>query len=531
MRSFTFLLIAGLLAAGILPAAADPDATPDPSTSSASPSPEVSSASPPPPDTTAVYPVFNYPTKGNPDPAINGELTRLLNGVPTGGQVSAALFVVAPTYPVVDALINAHLRGVAVRVVIDSGRGQTANSAQAISQTIAKLSAALGRDTTATSFLVECVDACISKLPDTINHNKFVAMSTTGDLQNVVFQSTANIRSDGSGDAAWNAATVSSGNAELYGSYLTYFGNLSARISVPNNDYNAVQPPQQLGRFKPYYFPRTDGIDSVSQTLMGVNCSLAPTTVNVMAAFFTRPKVRNRLNEMAGAGCTVRVIARTDSITREFCDSLRPPIQIKISDKPSPTAVGIHGKYITIDGGFESTSKRLVWMGSENLTKKALIANDETFLLIDQADVHSAFVTNFNLIWDYPTLTSGCGRAGGVSEEEIEEEADQETTPLIKEAQTVGRKLPARLRKRTELRSTLTRQGQPLTTTVICRVKGTSQKYKARAICDLRTPRKNPTVVLKPKKRQVLKVRISQKAAGTATLEKFSRRAEYRYRR
>lgn len=530
MRVFTVLLIALLMGAGVLPATAGA-ADPDPSASSASATPSPSQSTPAP-DPGRVYPVFNYPSPGNPDASINAEFTRLISEVPAGGQISAGLFVVAPNYPVVDALIAAHGRGVGVRIVMDSGRGQGPATAQAVAETITKLRAVLGGDTAQPSFLVECVTACISKDPDSINHNKFAIFSTSGAMNDVVFQSTANLRSDGSGDAAWNAATVSSGNPDLYASYATYFGNLAARLTVPGNDYNAVQPPVQLGAWRPYYFPRTDGIDSVSQTLMGVDCRLAPTTVDVMAAFFTRAKVRNRLNEMATAGCTVRVIARTDSITREFCDSLQPPVQIRISDKPSATKVGIHGKYITISGGFEGAVRDLVWMGSENLTRDALLRNDETFLLMSDSPLRTAFTENFDRIWNTPTLTSGCGRAGGVSEEQIEEEADQETTPLVKDKQQVKQSLPKRItKKRTPLKSTRTQQGQRLTTVVECRVRGTSQKLRSRTICQLKKPKTQPTVVLTPAKRQTLTVRITQRAKGSATLEPFSRSAKYRYRR
>lgn len=524
MRILTAALIALLIAAGVFPAMAEPGEPAPGASGSPSTSPE------PRP---AVYPVFNYPVVGNPDPAINTELTRLVDGVPTDGQISAALFVVAPHYPLVDALLAAHARGAQVRVVLDSGDGQSAATNQAVDETYTKLAGALGTDVTAPSFAVQCLNACISKEPGSINHNKYVILSASGELRDVVVQSTANVRSDGSGDGAWNAATVNSGSPGLYRSYLTYFGNLAVRATVPDNDYNAVQPPVRVDRWVPYYFPRTDGTDSVSQTLMGVDCRLTPTRVDVMASFFTRPKVRNRLNEMAAAGCTVRVIARTDSITREFCDSIKPPVEIRISDRPSTSAVGIHGKYITVSGGFEGDpGGDVVWMGSENLTRNALVRNDETFLLIDDATLRTQFTANFDRIWNDPSLTPGCGRAGGVSEEAIEEEADTETTPLIKEQQSVKRALPRKLtKKRTRLKSTRTVQGQPLTTRVTCRVKGTAQKFKKRKVCALKRARSNPTLVLTPKRKRVLRVTLAQKAPGTATLERFSRQATYTYRR
>lgn len=525
MRWLTICLVALLMAAGLLPAvAADPTDPADPG-----PSPSAS-ASPAPPQS---YPVFNYPQVGLPDPAINSELVRLLDRVPAGAEVSAAFFVIQPDYPVIDALINAHGRGADVRIVLDSGDGQSAATNQAVDAAFERLAAAVGRDPAAASFAMQCTLACISQQPVSINHNKFVAMSQSGELTDVVFQSTANIRSDGSGDAAWNAAVVTSGNAGLYASYRDYLGDLAQRRTVPDGDYNAARPPAPLGQSTPYYFPRTDGGDTVSQTLMKVDCAAAPTTVDVMASFFTRPKVRNRLNDMAQAGCTIRVIARTDTITREFCDSLKAPIEVRIADKPSATKVGIHGKYLTIAGGFDGAADaRAVWMGSHNLTRSALVRNDETFLLTQDPSLHAAFTGNFDTIWADPSLTAGCGRAGGVSEEQIEQEANTEVTPLIRVSQNVAGKLPKKLAKRTRLGPTATVEGQRLTTVAKCKVLGRGQKLKRRSICRIAKPKKDPTLVLTPRKRQKrLKVRLVQTAAGTATLLPFTRDKDYRYRR
>mgnify|MGYP000987984619 FL=1 len=194
----------------------------------------------------------------------------------------------------------------------------------------------------------------------------------------------------------------------------------------------------------------------------------------------------------------------------------------------STTKVGIHGKYLTIAGGFEGeTDRRVVWMGSHNLTRNALVRNDETFLLTDDASLHSAFTTNFDAIWSYPSLTPGCDRAGAPSEQAIEEEANTEVTPLIKEKQRVKRKLPKRLKKRrTALKSTRTVEGTRLRTIAKCKVVGSGKKMKKRKICVIRKPKTNPTLVLSKPKR-TLKVRITQKAKGSATLLRFERSKKY----
>lgn len=350
--------------------------------------------------------VFNYPEPGQTDPAIRNKLVQLLAGVPSGAEVSAALYIIFPDYPVLDALIDAHDRGAAVQVVLDSGNRGSAATNQAIDEAFALLVDELGSDPGAQSFAIQCERACISKEANSIQHNKFVLMSATGDQADVVFQTTANMTTTGSGEAQWNAAVVNSGTPEVYASYKAYFTDLADQRSVDGNNYNAVRPPATYGKFTPHYFPRTDGIDTVAQTLAGVNCS-GSTAVDVMANYFVRPTVRDQLTQMAQAGCGVRVLARVDNISRAMCDSLvAQAVTVRVGDAPSATDVGIHGKYLTVTGGVDN--RHLVWMGSHNLTHNALLRNDETFMLIDDQQVHDEFRTNFDIIWNQPAMTDGC---------------------------------------------------------------------------------------------------------------------------
>lgn len=355
-----------------------------------------------------LYSVFNYPQPGSGDPAIRAELVKLLNQVPSGAQVEAAFFIITPNYPVVDALIDAYNRGVAVRVVLDSGDRQGDSTNDAMDATFQRLLAKLGGDMSKPSFAMQCTQACISKEDDSIQHNKFVLMSGTGGLEDVVFETTSNMRPGGSGDATWNAAVVSSGNHGVYSSFREYFVDLAARRTVAGNDYNSLRPPATYGNLTPHYFPRTDGIDSVAQTLASVDCSSAP-VVDVMATQFVRTQMRDRLVEMAQTGCAVRVISRADNISRALCDSLvEGSVNVEVGAEPSDTAVGIHGKYLTVTGGADDA--HLLWMGSHNLTDNALLRNDETFLLIDDRAVHDAFKANFATIWGDSSMGQGCAK-------------------------------------------------------------------------------------------------------------------------
>jgi hypothetical protein len=531
MRSLLLPATAAVLAASMLPAVAGVD-------------PPAES-----PAAASVYPVFNYPGAGAPDPAITTELTRLIDAAGPGSRIGAGYFVVQPDSPAVDALIRAKERGVAVRIVLDSGDGLGDIRNAFMDAAFDRLAQSLGTDTTADSFATQCALACISGGDASINHNKFVTLSQSGEATDVVFQSTANLRSDGSGDAAWNAAVITTGNASLHDEYEAYLEDLAARLEVPGDDYNAHRPPSQHGDATSYFFPRTDGTDTVSQALQSVDCSAQPTDVDVMAAYFTRPRVRNRLNDLAAAGCSVRVLARKDTITSEFCESLEPPIEVRLSPAPGQTDVAIHAKYLTVSGSFGGrTDVRAVWTGSHNLTRNALQNNDETFLLTDDAGLHAAFAANFDTIWTDPTMDPGCQTASATDIEAVEQEANTEVTPivepvtpppppppppppLVKQIQTVAQPLPRRLTaRRTELVSARTEQGRRLTTVAKCKVTGTGTKLKARPLCVIKRPRTSPALVLTVGGNKRLKVRLIQTAEGTSTLRALRRSRDYVYR-
>lgn len=75
---------------------------------------------------------------------------------------------------------------------------------------------------------------------------------------------------------------------------------------------------------------------------------------------------------------------------------------IKVGLYPDAHA-NIHSKYLLIDSTYDTVGKgfvrrRLVYTGSHNYTGGALRDNDETLLRIDNAQVFTAFLTNWNTI-------------------------------------------------------------------------------------------------------------------------------------
>ena len=531
MKRLATLLAASVAVFGVLsttgaqagPPPTDPTASPSPFPSvSASPtaSPEPSLA---PPTRTGREVVFNYPVPGTPDLAISNKLVELINGTPQGEQITMSYFVVQVNHPVVEALLAAYGRGVDVRVVLDSGDGQKAKKNQANDYAYARLAETLGTDKAK-----QCNRSCITDEPVSINHNKFATFSRTGDALNTVMQSTGNLRPDGSGDSAYNAAVVMYGDQSIYDQYVGYFFDLFVERRVPKDNYDAYRQPVTSGPVTPHFFPRTDDKDTLAGWLNSVSCGAQPTSIRVMAAFFSRKSVRNSLVKLAEAGCTVQVLARQETITQDFCKSLGSRVGVKIAPSPKRDRVTIHAKYVLINGSYAGAANQTItWMGSHNLTQTALDANDETLLQFVDAEVYSQFSANWDRLWNDPLMTPGCVRAGARSEAEVERRADTETTKLSRRSQTVKRGLPRQLRRTQPLPPTRTAQGTRLKTIAYCKPAGSSKAFRRQGVCRVVKRKGVPTVVLSS--RSAIRVRIVQKAKGSTRLLPYSRTADYRY--
>jgi phosphatidylserine/phosphatidylglycerophosphate/cardiolipin synthase-like enzyme len=512
------LLLSGSAAQGLAPPPVDPP------TASPRPSEPVTNQEPAAPARQAL---FNYPTPGVPDMAISQDLVDLIDQTPAGESIVMSYFVIQPGHPVIDALLRAYGRGVSVKAVLDSGDGQRAKKNAGIDASYARLAEAMG--TEGTSFARQCNRSCITDEPDSINHNKFAAFSRSGDSQYVVFQGTGNLRTDGSGDSAFNAALVLRGDQTAYGQYVGYFLDLSQEIRVPGDNYAAYRPARASGPVTTHFFPRTDDADTLSGALRAVDCAAQPTRVRVMASHFSRKTMRNTLRDMAYAGCSVEVLARQDTMTREFCDRLDPRrVAVRIAGRPTDGRVTIHAKYVLLDGSYAGgLNRRITLMGSHNLTENALERNDETLLEVSDPGVADEFSQNWDRIWNDPTMSSGCARAGAADSEAVEKSGDTEVTKITRRSQSVARALPRKLRARQALRPPKTTQGKRLRTVLRCKRVGANGKLRKRPTCRLGKRKGLPLVVLKSKR--PLRVKIVQRAKGNRALLPYKRTATYRF--
>lgn len=532
MRRLAAILATGVTAfavfSGAVAQAGPPPVDPDPSVSPVQPSPITStspspSPSPDQPLRTGEEVIFNYPIPGTPDMAISDKLVRLIEETPEGERIDVSYFVAQSGHPVIEALLKAHGRGVKVRVVLDSGDGQGPKKNAAIDAAYAKLAEIMNTDN-----IRQCNRSCITDTPDSINHNKFATFSRTGNAVNVVFQSTSNLRPDGSGDSAYNAATVIYGNDGVYSQFEAYFEDLRSELRVSRDNYHAYRPPVTSGAVTPLFFPRTDKVDTLAASLKTINCGAQQTGVRVMAPFFSRKKLRDALVDLSNSGCVVLVLARQDTITQEFCRTLGPKVNVKITPSPKRDRVTIHAKYVLINGNYAGANNQTItWMGSHNFTDNALVANDETFLQFSNLEVYGPYSGNWDRLWNDPAMTPGCIRAGARSEAEVERRADTETTKLSRRSQTVKRTLPRTLAKSQALRPPRTAQGRLLRTTALCKRVGSSSDLRRSSAC--RVTKRKGIARLVVTSNKPLRVRIVQKARGTKRWLPFTRSADYRY--
>jgi phosphatidylserine/phosphatidylglycerophosphate/cardiolipin synthase-like enzyme len=232
---------------------------------------------------------------------------------------------------------------------------------------------------------------------------------------------------------------------------------------------------------------------------------------------------------MAYAGCSVQVLARQDTMTRDFCDRLDPrKVLVKIAPAPTKDRVTIHAKYVLVDGSYGGGfDQRITWVGSHNFTDNALERNDETFMQFTDPEVAGAFSGNWDRLWNDPAMSSGCGRAGAKDNASVEKSGDTEVTKIARRSQTVKRALPRRLRERQALRPVKTAQGRSLRTTAYCKQAGAKSKVRKQFRCRVVKRNGVPTLLLDSKR--PLRVKLVQRAKGTKRLLPYKRTAGYRY--
>ncbi len=148
--------------------------------------------------------------------------------------------------------------------------------------------------------------------------------------------------------------------------------------------------------------------------LAPVECAGGATKIRVAMYAFTRLEVAKRLTALRKGGCKVYVVLNdeTDGSSKTIGTEVRQKLKaggLNVLSACDPeTALGLHSKYLLIEGTYAGTPGRsLVLTGSHNYTHPSLRGHDETVLKIDDYGVYSKFEANFeDDIYSYPGCTT-----------------------------------------------------------------------------------------------------------------------------
>lgn len=375
-------------------------------------------------------PVFNNPLGTSAQrEAIFTQLLRLIEATPPGAEIRGSVYELDDR-DVADALLAAHRRGVAVRLVVDDSTYVDANGDEYANPSYRALRAGLGTRDTARSWIVVCDDrfedpdgvddvqrGCLSVAPPppAYNHNKFFTFSRTGPFDDgtsyskVVFQTSSNL-SDWYKTESFNDA-VTFADSAVYDGYVRYHDRLRYGRTLAAGDNRAYFSTPSGSAYRASFFPRGDtsyhnpATDNVVQALDGVRCGYTDADGArrvsdiriVMYSFYrSRVQVADKLAELRGRGCWIDLLyAESDStVTAKLTAAGIQHRRCRIPNGPG-IDVRPHNKQILIDGSHDGDLTPRVYTGSANLTGSSLRSADDAFVRITGAGYHSRYLSEF----------------------------------------------------------------------------------------------------------------------------------------
>jgi phosphatidylserine/phosphatidylglycerophosphate/cardiolipin synthase-like enzyme len=378
-------------------------------------------------------PVFNDPMGTTAQrKAIFTQLVRLIAGTPAGAQIRGSVYEFNDR-EVADALIAAHRRGVAVRLIVDDSTYVDAAGREYANAPYASLKAALGTDTGARSWIVVCDDrfedpdgvddvrrGCLSVAPPepAYSHNKFLVFSRIGPFDDgtgyskVVFQTSSNL-SQWYKDESFNDA-VTFTNSAVYDGYVTYHDRLRQGRTLAAGDNRAYFSTQPGSAYRAYFFPRGDSsyynpaTDDIVQALNGIRCSYTDpsgqqrrTDIRIVTYTFyrSRAQVADKLAQLRGSGCRIDILyAESDGTVAAKLDAAG--IRHRRCRIPNGPGIEVrpHNKQMLIDGNLGGDLTPRVYTGSANLTGSSLRSADEAMVRITSAAYHASYLSAFHRI-------------------------------------------------------------------------------------------------------------------------------------
>ena len=325
-----------------------------------------------------------------------------------GSMIRISLFSF-DRYPVADALIKAHRRGVDVQVLMNNHEVPGAQK---------KLRSVIGANRSKRSYIYQCTNGCRSSGEN--NHDKYFLFSHTGIAKNVVMTGSVNMKMNGAKNQ-FNDLWTRNNVPKIYQAFDALHEQMERdKVARPNYWVQNIGKNFQLQAL-PFHGngPNHDPIDTI---LDPVRCKGATggtgnqgrtrIRVNMHAWDGDRGTyLARRLRKLYALGCDVRLqYGYAGKRVRAELGVRTPrgyvPVRSSGMDTNLDGEIDLysHMKLLVISGNYgNDTSKRVVVTGSSNYQDSGLRGDELLFRMYDQGKATKQYFAHFDWMWNNHT--------------------------------------------------------------------------------------------------------------------------------
>ena len=328
------------------------------------------------------------------------QVIRTTNSAPAGSTIRMAVYSFGDGQ-VADALLAAHARGVAVKMVF---------AGENVYPAMKRLRAGLGTNTDASSFVMICENSCRGERGQM--HAKYFSFSRAGAARWITMVGSVNLTEHNAQDQ-WNDLYTRVDDRPYFRAYGRWFGQLKRDEPVAKQYLHKATAANDI-RITPVNLT-TEG-DPVLETFDRVRCQVTQgeidpdspnpddiVTTNVYLNTHAWNEDRGtriawRVVALRSVGCAVQVFYGTGmgAAVKSILKNNGVPVR-----KGHNRGIRTHQKVMMVDGAFgDDLDTVRAWTGSQNWSDRAANRDDLIVQLNDESEAQ-AYVDRFLWMWDH----------------------------------------------------------------------------------------------------------------------------------
>jgi phosphatidylserine/phosphatidylglycerophosphate/cardiolipin synthase-like enzyme len=307
-----------------------------------------------------------------------------------------------------QAIVNAHRRGVGVRVIMSAGlaAGQTRNGSYAtIKRALSQGNKS--RPRALRSWVRVCHNSCRGPNGVGIVHSKFFLFSKVGPARDIVMSASGNL-TEVAANRQWDDLTTVVNQPKTYDNFVSIFDQAS-HDKVVKPAFHKFRD----GDLRGWFFPRMGQSDIVLNLLRPVRCqgavragALHPTIIRIAQAVFNGKRglaIAKRIRALHVQGCNIRIdyTAMANS-SQAVLDSVPKRHIVQDFNGDGIYDRYLHMKAVAINGHYgKDRSYKVVLNGSANWSGMSL-KSDEQGLILYKPKIVDEYIAWINHIFDHP---------------------------------------------------------------------------------------------------------------------------------